>query len=139
MGGKHLEFEPRVREAIRIGQMVKVHSMIDISDGLSSDLNRICKASGVGAIIEAKRIPISDEAKKSDDPLGAALNDGEDFELLFTLSSEDCERLIKQWGDGIEITCMGKITDSEKMEIREADGSVNDLEAEGYEHLKDGI
>jgi thiamine-monophosphate kinase len=135
IGGKHLEFEPRVFEALRIGQMVRVHSMIDISDGLSSDLNRICKASDVGAVIEAERIPISDEAKKSDDPLGAALNDGEDFELLFTLSKADCERLIEQWGETIEITCIGKITDSGKMEIRAADGSVCDLEAKGYEHL----
>jgi len=135
IGGKHLEFEPRVREAIRIGQMVKVHSMIDISDGLSSDLNRICKASGVGAVIDAERIPISDEAKESDDPLGAALNDGEDFELLFTLSEADCERLTKRWGDRVAITCIGKITDSGKMEIRAADGSVRDLQAKGYEHL----
>jgi len=135
IAGKHLEFEPRVREAIRIGQMVKVHSMIDISDGLSSDLNRICKASGVGAVIEAERIPISDEAKKSDGPLGSALNDGEDFELLFTLSGEDCQRLIERWGEGVKITCVGKITDSGKMEIQAADRSVRDLEAQGYDHL----
>jgi thiamine-monophosphate kinase len=58
--GRHLKFEPRVKEAIKIAQMVTVNSMIDISDGLSSDLNRICTASQVGTIINAEKIPISE-------------------------------------------------------------------------------
>ncbi|MHC4534729.1 MAG: thiamine-phosphate kinase [Planctomycetota bacterium] len=99
--GKHLKFEPRVTEAIKIAQMVKVHSMIDISDGLSSDLNRICRQSGVGALINAEQIPISQEARKDKEPLNSALNEGEDFELLFTLSQEDCRGLLEKWDDPI--------------------------------------
>ncbi|UCF43201.1 MAG: thiamine-phosphate kinase [Planctomycetota bacterium] len=134
--GRHLEFEPRVKEATRLAQMVSVNSMIDISDGLSSDLNRICKASKVGAIINAEQIPISDEAKKSENPLGAALNDGEDFELLFTLSEKKCEKLMKAWDGTVPITRIGKITDSKKVEIKAADGKVSDLKPDGYDHLK---
>jgi len=99
--GKHLEFEPRVKEAIKIAAKVKVNAMIDISDGLSSDLNRICNQSKVGAVIEAERIPISDEAKRGKEPLNSALNDGEDFELLFTLCKDDCKTLIQQWDGAI--------------------------------------
>lgn len=135
--GRHLEFEPRVREAMQIAGAVKVNSMIDISDGLSSDLNRICRQSGVGAIIESGLIPISEEAKRNEDPLGSALNDGEDFELLFTLSPHDCENLLECWDGPIAITKIGAITGTGKMEIRMGDGEVRDLEAKGYEHLKD--
>jgi len=143
--GRHLEFEPRVKEAIKIAQMAVVNSMIDISDGLSSDLNRICKQSKVGAVIETERIPISDEARKNDDPLSSALNEGEDFELLFTLSEKESRRLLKRWdgpspsegrGGPLTITQIGTITDTKMVQIKMADGRIRDLQARGYDHLK---
>lgn len=134
--GKHLEFEPRVKEAIEIAQTVTVNSMIDISDGLSSDLKRICEQSNVGAIIDAERIPISDKAGKGEDPLGSALNDGEDFELLFTLSIEDCEKLLKEWDGPVAITRIGTITETKKMQIKMSDGRISDLQPKGYNHFK---
>jgi thiamine-monophosphate kinase len=134
--GRHLEFEPRVKEAIKIAQMVTVNSMIDISDGLSSDLNRICNRSGVGAIIKAEQIPISKQALKTADPLNSALNDGEDFELLFTLSQANCKKLLEKWDEPTAITRIGGITDTGKMQIVMSDGRINELHAKGYEHLK---
>jgi len=134
-GGRHLEFEPRVEEAIKIARQAVVNSMIDISDGLSSDLNRICRASGVGAVIDAERIPISDEARKRKEPLDSALNEGEDFELLFTLSEKECRKLLEQWDGPITITQIGTITDTGKMQIKMPDGRVSDLEPGGYDHL----
>jgi thiamine-monophosphate kinase len=134
--GRHLTFEPRVKEAIKIAQMVTLNSMIDISDGLSSDLNRICAASGTGAVINAEQIPISDAAKKNKDPLKAALNDGEDFELLFTLSDADCRKLLKSWDGPTPITKIGTITDTRKVRIKMPDGKIKLLKAEGYDHLR---
>jgi len=133
---KHLEFEPRVKEAIRIAQMVTLNSMIDISDGLSSDLNRVCRAGRVGAVINSEQIPISDEAQKSENPLGSALNDGEDFELLFTLSQAECEKLLQKWDGPVPITQIGEITDTKKMQIKMPDGQMKNLQAGGYNHLK---
>lgn len=134
--GKHLEFEPRVKEAIKVAQMVKIHSMIDISDGLSSDLNRICRQSGVGALIDEEKIPISQQAQQNEDPLNSALNDGEDFELLFTLSQDDCRRLLEKWDEPTAITKIGNITNTNKMQIQMADGRIIDLQSKGYDHLK---
>jgi thiamine-monophosphate kinase len=134
--GKHLEFEPRVKEAIKIAQMVNINSMIDISDGLSSDLNRICRQSTVGAVIDAERIPISDEARTAEDPLSSAINDGEDFELLFTLAKTDCQELLDKWSDPVPITRIGEITDTQKMQIKMPDGQIVDLPIKGYDHLK---
>jgi len=135
--GKHLEFEPRVKEALKITRLAKLNSMIDISDGLSCDLNRICQQSKAGAVVYANKIPISKEAKKSDDPLNSALNDGEDFELLFTLPENEAEKLLKSWNETVGITKIGEITNSGKMQIKQSDGRLENLEAKGYDHLKD--
>ncbi len=137
--GKHLEFEPRVKEALKIAQMVTANSMIDISDGLSSDLNRICKASRVGAIINAEQIPISEQARKNEEPLNSALNDGEDFELLFTLSQPDCQKLLDKWDEPTVITQIGEITSAKKIQIKMPDGQISDLQVEGYDHLKGSL
>ncbi len=134
--GKHLEFEPRVREAIKIARTVKLNSMIDISDGLSSDLFRICRQSQVGAVIEAAQIPISNVARKTDNPLDCALNDGEDFELLFTLSQCDCESLFDIWDEPLPIRQIGTINNNGKIQIRMPDGQINELEIKGYDHLR---
>lgn len=134
--GKHLEFEPRVEESLKIAQMVSLNSMIDLSDGLSSDLNRICKQSGVGAVIEEVQIPISNDAMKTDNPLESALNDGEDFELLFTLSQSDCKKLLDKWDEPIPIHKIGMITQTGKIQIRMQDGRIIELEAKGYDHFR---
>jgi thiamine-monophosphate kinase len=134
--GKHLEFEPRVKEAIKIAGMVRLNAMIDISDGLSSDLNRICGQSRMGAVVDAELIPISKEALTTEDPLSSAINDGEDFELLFTLAKSDCQELLDKWSESLPITRIGEITNTQKMQIKMPDGRIVDLPVKGYDHLK---
>ncbi len=112
-------------------------SMIDVSDGISSDLMHICKASNVGAIIEETGVPIHEEAKFMAlkfklDPLTCALNGGEDYELLFTIDPKDLEkvRLLP------DIYIMGEITEaSEGVKLHSSGGTIHDLMAQGWKHF----
>jgi thiamine-monophosphate kinase len=88
--GKHLKFTPRLKEARFLVKNFKVNSMIDISDGLTQDLGHILRESRAGAIIYEDLIPISQDARS----LEEALFMGEDFELLFTLSSVEAKKLL---------------------------------------------
>jgi thiamine-monophosphate kinase len=97
--GHHLDFTPRVREALALHAAVELRAMCDISDGLSADLNHICEESGCGAVLVAEAVPISDAAHElartsGRTPLRHALGDGEDFELVFVVSPEDGARLL---------------------------------------------
>ncbi len=96
--GRHLEPRPRLREIEAILTRVKVNSCIDISDGLTADLQHILDASSCGAILDADAIPIHPDAvalaqQTGKTPLEHALTDGEDFELIFTTSAEDAGQL----------------------------------------------
>ena len=133
LAGKHLHFTPRVHEALAMTKVAQIGAMMDITDGLSADLNRICMQSKVGATLEMEKLPISDAAKKTDDPYYAVFNDGEDFELLFTLAEEEYKKL-EPLSD-VQITQIGKITDSMKMQALWEDGRIVDIKAGGYDHL----
>jgi len=112
-------------------------SMIDISDGLASDLMHICKASNVGAYIEEAKIPIHQEAqlmaiKFQMDPITTALNGGEDYELLFTIKEEDLEKIRYMPGAYI----IGEITDREDgIKLHSSGGSIHPLKAQGWDHF----
>ena len=131
--GKHLDFTPRVKEALEITKIAKINSMMDISDGLSSDMARICSQSGVGALIEADQIPISEAARTTKDPLVSALHDGEDFELLFTIA-EDQRKKLKAFSV-IPIHTIGHITHTGIMQLQMPDGQIEDLKPKGFDHL----
>jgi thiamine-monophosphate kinase len=95
--GHHFDFTPRVREALALHELVELHAMIDVSDGLAADVQHVCEESRCGAVLVAESIPISDAAKRMTDgrsPLDHALTDGEDFELAFAVSPADGTRLL---------------------------------------------
>lgn len=142
---KHLDFEPRVKEALWLREHFDVHAMIDLSDGLASDLRHILKASHAGAELLSTAIPISREAKlasrvesSAKPPLLAALTDGEDFELLFTAASKDAVPLLDAWKKrfpGLPLTCIGKITAEQGLRIRDKQG-IRPLNVHGYTHFE---
>ncbi len=96
MRGRHLHPEPRVELAARLRQLADVHAAIDISDGLSLDLDRLCASSRVGAALSIETIPIHDDAiilaeETGWTPFQHAWSDGEDFELILTMSQSDAD------------------------------------------------
>jgi thiamine-monophosphate kinase len=131
---KHLDFKPRLGESLAIAK-AGANAMIDISDGLSTDLNHISRLSKKGACLEADNIPVSSQAKKTANPLKAALNDGEDFELLFTISKKGFERLKRNWRFKVKLTAIGRIVKGSSVKIKMPDGKVVELLPGGYDHL----
>src|SRR5215218_8062816 len=110
---RQLRPEPRVGWGIVLGEERLATAMIDLSDGLSSDLNHLCAASNVGALIDASLLPIDERVvelcgRRALDPLQLALHGGEDFELLFTVKPEHVSRLPRRV-DGVEIKRIGEI------------------------------
>ncbi len=96
--GKHLDFTPRVREALSLHAAVDLHAMIDISDGLAADVAHLCAESDCGAVLRADAIPIAEAAQTIPDkrsPLEHALGDGEDFELVFSVAPAEAEALLR--------------------------------------------
>jgi len=137
--GKHLRFRPRVDEAVALNSTFSIHAMMDISDGLSADLNHILEESKVGAVLEADAIPISAAArelaaKSGKPPLRHALTDGEDFELLFTMDPADARRLIEHPIFDVPVAIVGTITEA-GLFISEG-GRLLPLKPEGYEHFR---
>lgn len=137
---RHLQPEPRVGWGLMIGEHQLATAMIDISDGLSSDLNHLCDESKVGALVDASSIPIDKLVteicgRRALDPLMLALHGGEDFELLFTVNPENLSKLPKRV-DGIPITRIGEIKEASHG-VQIAEGSkVWKLEPGGWEHFK---
>lgn len=143
ISGKHLDFEPRVVEANWLVEHFPVHALMDLSDGLAGDLRHILKQSEVGALLHADMIPVSREAKlnarqssTSKPALLAALTDGEDFELLFTVPAKVAVALKDQWREqfpNLELSCIGKIVKEPGLHLKDERG-IRELHDHGYEH-----
>ena len=132
--GKHLNFTPRVNEAREILKKFKINSMIDISDGLALDLNRILRASRVGACVYGSAIPLSKNAFSANN----ALYDGEDYELLFTMGREDAKRFYRTAlaAIGTPVSLIGEIIRKrDGYKIIGPDGKEEDMKIKGYLHF----
>ena len=136
---RQLRPEPRVGWGIVLGDERLATTMIDLSDGLSSDINHLCTASNVGALIDASLLPIDERVvelcgRRALDPLQLALHGGEDFELLFTVKPEHVAQLPRRV-DGVDIKRIGQIT-SASYGVKISEGTrVWDLRPGGWKHF----
>ncbi len=123
---KHLIPEPRVELSRNISEKIHVHSMIDVSDGLISDMLHICKSSGVSAVLDEEFIPIDPITRRTaeefnEEPLAYALRGGEDYELLFTIAENDFPKLYSLEG---YIRPIGRIEAGEpKVTVKRKEGT----------------
>ena len=131
---RHFYPEPRIELGRVLREKSLASAMIDLSDGLSTDLTHLCEESGVGAEVEAQRIPRARVGKPAHDvDLDLALHGGEDYELLFTAPAG--KRVPSQIG-GVALTGIGRISRGHKVILRNAKGVGHELAAGGWEHFR---
>lgn len=121
--GRHLKFIPRIEEARWLTKHFPIHAMIDLSDGLGADLPRLAHASGVGFEVDENAIP-----RQRGCTVVQALNDGEDYELLFAVSPHDSFRLCKRWAikfPHVLLTRIGRFNRKSRIENRKWQGYVH--------------
>ena len=130
-GGRHARFTPRLREARWLVRHLPIHAMIDLSDGLASDLWQIARASGVTLRIDETSLPVSRAARD----VRHALMDGEDFELLWTVSAAAARGMPRSIGQ-VPVTAIGLITKrGVAVELLTRHGHIQPLIPAGFRHF----
>jgi thiamine-monophosphate kinase len=115
---------------------VRPHALIDVSDGLASEVHHLCRESAVGAVVEAGLLPVHVQTFRAaerygEDPLSLALYGGEDYELLFTLPEAEAQKL-----DADSYAVVGQVVEPEEgISLRLPEGEVIPLEARGFQHF----
>ena len=136
---KHLYPEPRLELGEWLAKNGRATAMIDTSDGLSTDLTHVCEASGVGAKLWAAKIPevtVPSLAHKIGlDPLRLALDGGDDYELLFTVSKRFARHLPRAVGR-VPLTVIGEITREKRIVLVDESGRIKDLPARGWDSFR---
>jgi thiamine-monophosphate kinase len=131
-------FVPRLAEARFLLDHAPLHAMTDLSDGLASEIRHVATASGVGAQIYEDQIPIRESLKNlsNEESLKRALTDGEDFELLFTLSAKDWPELALKWQQHFPhtpLTLIGEVTKARGI-LLSKNGNVREMAWSGFSH-----
>ena len=136
---RHLYPAPRIALGAWLAEKRLATAMIDISDGLSTDLGHLCEASGCGARIWRERIPVAHIPAARNrlplDPLQLALHGGDDYELLFTISPRAARRLPRTFGR-VPITVIGEITREKKILLIDSRGRASALRAAGWDPFR---
>jgi thiamine-monophosphate kinase len=135
--GKQFDFTPRVALSLELHEQFELHAGMDISDGLSLDLWRVCQASGCGAVLDADAVPISAAAREMSqrEPVGPsarerALSDGEDFELLLAAPASAAQRMVAEHS----LIRVGEFVAEPGLWLRDERSVLSPLTPRGFEH-----
>jgi len=140
--GKHLAFEPRVAEGQWLGECGWANAMIDVTDGLATDLRHLLERSAVGAEVQRAALPVSDAARSApgeQPPWERALRDGEDFELLFTLAPDNRPAFETEWRKTFDlpVSCIGVVNCQEGvLTLLDEEGRPVCYREMGYDHFQ---
>lgn len=136
----HFRPSPRVAEGQSLARE-GVRAAIDISDGLVADLEKLCQASGVAAVLRADTVPVAPALKAAfpDEALALALSGGEDYELLVTLPEGMVERVRSALATPVSV--VGEVVEGEPGRVRVVDawGSEVEVRERGWDHLRRGL
>jgi thiamine-monophosphate kinase len=138
LGGRHLSFRPRLAEARALARARVPHAMMDLSDGLSRDLPRLCRASGVGALVDAAAVPIHADVGAAGDGsarLQHALHDGEDFELLLAHAPLAPREGAALAAAGVDLVPIGTVRPAADGVCLRRGQDVIALEPRGWDHV----
>jgi thiamine-monophosphate kinase len=131
---KHLYPHPRLELGAWLAENRLATAMMDLSDGLSTDLPRLCAASGVGAIIESNSLPVTSPVKTST-ARKLALHGGDDYELLFTVSRKNARKLPRDF-QSLPLTPIGEITRGKKILLKTQPGRILPLRPGGWDPFR---
>lgn len=136
---KHLMPRPRLDLARILTRDVRIHAMIDVSDGLATEVHHLCRESGTGALVYEHNLPVVTvtqgiAAELSQSPTDFALFGGEEYELLFTIDEKEFERLDRLTND---VTIVGRMTEAEKgINLVRENGEQVPLNPGGWDHFR---
>lgn len=136
---KHLYPEPRLALGRWLAETRLASAMLDLSDGLSTDLPRLCAASSAGATIDAARLPVARRSEsprlKNLDTRQLALHGGDDYELIFTVSARKARQIPSSFR-GLAITAIGEITKTSAILVRDDRGRQRPLQNKGWDPFR---
>jgi len=139
--GRHLEFQPRVAEALLLAERYELDAGIDVSDGLSIDLAHLAQESGCGAIVDLQAVPVAEDARRlaqqladGSTPLEHALSDGEDFELILAVPPAEAERMLAEQPLSVPLCAIGEFIAEPGLWQRDSKGRTSPLVPRGYQH-----
>ncbi len=139
--GHHLTFTPRLAEGRWLREGGWATAMLDLSDGLASDLPHLIECRPLDAEIEIDALPISEAASEGDSPLDAALGDGEDYELLFAVPASRAKKLRTEWRKTFNtpLTRIGRLTEGQgRGWLVDVAGHTSPLPRGGWVHFRKG-
>jgi thiamine-monophosphate kinase len=142
--GRHLDFEPRVDEALLLAERYDLHAGIDVSDGLSVDLAHVVEESGCGAVLDLDAVPIAPDARRLAEQLDNgttaldhALGDGEDFELILAVPPDEAARMLAEQPLTVPLARIGQFVAEPGLWQTDRRHGRRELAPRGWEHRFD--